>query len=92
VAADLEVLLVAAESLGALGISDFRIALSHVDFFNGVAAHLQLEETGRAELLELIDRRNSQALDEFLKRRAPQLEEARRRGFCDLTRVASTTL
>jgi ATP phosphoribosyltransferase regulatory subunit len=88
VAADLEVLLVAAESLGALGISDFRIALSHVDFFNGVAAHLQLEEAGRAELLELIDRRNSHALDEFLMRRAPQLEEARRRGFCDLTRVA----
>jgi ATP phosphoribosyltransferase regulatory subunit len=88
VAADLEVLLVAAETLGALGISDFRIALSHVDFFNGVAAHLHLDDAGRAELLELIDRRNSHALDAFLKRSAPGLEDARRRGFCDLTRVA----
>jgi len=88
VAADIEILLVAAEALGALGIKDFRIALSHVDFFNGVAAHLALDDAGRAQLLELIDRRNSNALDEFLKGKAPHLEESRRTGFCDLTRVA----
>src|SRR5215813_9205400 len=61
VVADLEVLLVAAELLAALGLGDFRIALSHVDFFNGVADYLKLDNADRAELRERIDRRNSLA-------------------------------
>jgi ATP phosphoribosyltransferase regulatory subunit len=88
VAADIETLLVAVEVLTTLGINDFRIALSHVDFFNGVAAALNLNPTDRACLRELIDRRNSQALDEFLRERAPQVEEARRESFCRLTQIA----
>jgi ATP phosphoribosyltransferase regulatory subunit len=87
-AADIEILLVAAELLTRLGIADFRIALSHVDFFNGVAAALSLDANGRARLRELIDRRNSFALDEFLKTRAPQVDEARRQAFCRLTQIA----
>ena len=86
--ADIEILLVAAETLATLGINDFRIALSHVDFFNGVAAALGLDPTDRAQLRELIDRRNSFALDEFLKTRAPQIDEARRQAFCRLTQIA----
>jgi ATP phosphoribosyltransferase regulatory subunit len=87
-AADIEILLVAAETLSALGIHDFRFALSHVDFFNGVAEYLRLEESDRTLLRELIDRRNSQALDEFLLQRAPEVEAERRRGFCRLTQIA----
>jgi ATP phosphoribosyltransferase regulatory subunit len=87
-AADTEILLVAAEAITALGIGDFRIALAHVDFFNGVAAALALNEADRARLRELIDRRNSHALDEFLKVRAPHVEESRRAGFCRLTQIA----
>ncbi len=63
--ADIEILLVIAEILTTLGINDFRIALSHVDFFNGVAAALELDPADRARLRDLIDRRNSFALDEF---------------------------
>jgi ATP phosphoribosyltransferase regulatory subunit len=88
IAADIEILLIAAEVLAALGLDDFRIALSHVDFFNGVAEHLKLDESGRARLRELIDRRSSLALAEFLKDVAPQIEEARRLDFCRLTNIA----
>jgi ATP phosphoribosyltransferase regulatory subunit len=87
-AADLEILLVAAEALAALGIVDYRIALAHVDFFNGVAAALGFDADDRARLRELIDRRNSYALDEFLRERAPQVEEARRAAFCCLIQIA----
>ena len=87
-AADLEILLVAAEVLAALGIHDFRVALAHVDFFNGVATSLGLDEAGRARLRELIDRRSSYALDGFLREHAPQVEESWRAGFCRLTQVA----
>lgn len=86
--ADIEILLIAAETLATLGINDFRIALSHVDFFNGVAAALELDAADRSRLRELIDRRNSFALDEFLTARAPQIDEARRQAFCRLTQIA----
>lgn len=88
IVADIEILLIAAEVLNALGLDDFRIALSHVDFFNGVAEHLKLEEPGRAQLRELIDRRNSLALAEFLKDVAPHIEESRRLDFCRMTQIA----
>ena len=87
-AADIEILLVAAEALASLGITDFRLALSHVDFFNGVVDYLNLADAERMVLRELIDRRNSQALDAFLQQHAPQVEEKRRRGFCQLTQIA----
>lgn len=86
--ADIEVLLVAAEVLTALGLDDFRIALSHVDFFSGVAGFLELDEAERGDLRELIDRRNSLALAEFLQKVAPQIEPSRRNDFCRLTQIA----
>lgn len=87
-AADIEVLLVLAESLETLGLSDFRISLSHVNFFNGVAHALNLPEMLQAELRVLIDRRNSFALDHFLQTNAPQMEDDRRAAFCQLTQIA----
>ena len=88
IAADIEVLLVAAEVLSALGLTGFRIALSHVDFFNGVADFLTLDGARRAELRELIDRRNSLALDRFLEAHAAQIEPARRTGFSRMIQLA----
>ena len=87
-AADIEILLVAAEALAALGLGDFRITLAHVDFFNGVAAALGLDAAGRSLLREMIDRRNGYALAEFLSARAPQVPEARRAAFCELIQIA----
>lgn len=88
IVADIEVLLVAAEVLTTLGLKDFRIALSHVDFFSGVADFLKLDEAARAQLRQLIDRRNRLALAEFLQTVAPQIEQTRRDDFCHLTQIA----
>jgi ATP phosphoribosyltransferase regulatory subunit len=88
IVADIEVLLVAAEVLAKLGLSGFRIALSHVDFFNGVADALKLEARARAQLREMIDRRNSLAVEEFLQMRAPGVEESRRVDFSRLIQIA----
>jgi ATP phosphoribosyltransferase regulatory subunit len=86
--ADIEVLLVAAEALTALGLDDFRIALSHVDFFNGVADFLKLDSAKRAQLRELIDCRNSLAVEEFLQTHAASIEEQRRADFSRLIQIA----
>lgn len=86
--ADLEILLVASETLTALGITDFRIALSHVDFFNGIATELGLSVPDRALLRDLIDRRNSQSLDLFLATHASGMRDEARRAFCRLTQTA----
>ena len=88
IVADIEVLLVAAEVLTTLGLAGFRIALSHVDFFSGVADFLKLDAEARVQLRQLIDRRNSLALGEFLRTVAPQIEQTRRDDFCRLTQIA----
>jgi ATP phosphoribosyltransferase regulatory subunit len=88
IVADVEVLLVAAELLTTLGLGEFRIALSHADFFNGVSSYLNLDGPQRTELRRLIDRRNRQALDTFLQQHAPTVEAERRAGFCGLTQLA----
>ncbi len=88
IVADIEILLIAVEVLTALGLDDFRIALSHVDFFNGVVDYLKLDAAARAQLRELIDRRNSLALAEFLDRVASHVAQSRREGFCRLTQIA----
>jgi ATP phosphoribosyltransferase regulatory subunit len=85
---DIEILLVVTEILTSLSITDFRISLSHVDFFNGVADALKLDPAKQTELRHLIDRRNSFALAEFLKSHAQELDEDRRAAFCQLTQVA----
>jgi ATP phosphoribosyltransferase regulatory subunit len=86
--ADIEVLLVAAEVLTALGLGGFRIALSHVDFFNGVAEFLKLDPALRSELRDLIDRRSSIALEGFLGAHASHIEQSRRANFSSLIQIA----
>ena len=86
--ADIEVVLVMTDVLTSLGITDFRIALSHAGFLNGVADYLELTDEKRAILRDLIDRRATRALDEFLAIEAPSVEESRRIEFCRLTQLA----
>ena len=88
IVADIEVLLVAAEVLAGLGLGGFRIALSHVDFFNGVAGSLKIDDERRAQLREMIDRRNSLAVEEFLRTHAADVEESRRSDFSRLIQTA----
>ncbi|MEY3283339.1 MAG: hypothetical protein RIR86_1352 [Acidobacteriota bacterium] len=90
IVADLEVLLIAAETLTALGLTGFRIALSHVNFFHGIADHLGFAAAERATLRELVDRRNIRNLDHYLAAQAPQIGKEQREQFCQLIRLAGT--
>lgn len=83
--ADMEVLVVAIEALRRIGLEEFIITLSHVDFFNGVAERLQLDEEERRALGEMIDRKETERLDAFLEKYA---DAASRNAFCRLMTVA----
>jgi ATP phosphoribosyltransferase regulatory subunit len=83
--ADTEVLIVAIEALRRLGLEDFTITLGHVDFFNGVAERLELDEESRREMRELIDRRETEQLNSFLETYA---DRASRASFCRLITLA----
>ena len=65
--ADLEVLRLAAEILARLDLdSSYCITINNVEIFNGIAAHLKLEEQDREELRRLIDTRETAELQRFL--------------------------
>jgi ATP phosphoribosyltransferase regulatory subunit len=83
--ADVEVLLVAVESLERLGLSDARITLGHAGFFTGVVERLGLAPERAHEMRELVDRRQAAALDRFLEPHAPAPERA---DFCRLVGLA----
>ena len=66
--ADLEVLAVAAEVLGRLGLAgSYRVTLNHVGVFNGVAEQLGLDGDARERMRRLVDARDAAALEEFLR-------------------------
>jgi ATP phosphoribosyltransferase regulatory subunit len=79
--ADLEVLLVALEALGGLGLEDARVTLGHVGFFRGIAEGLGLSPDATAELREHVDRRRAEAVARFLE---PHASERERSDFCRL--------
>jgi ATP phosphoribosyltransferase regulatory subunit len=83
--ADTEALLVAIEALRRLGLEGFTITLSHVDFFNGVSEQFGLGEEESRRMRELVDRKETEQLDAFLKEYAgPEARSA----FCRLTTLA----
>ena len=67
-AADLEVLRLAAEILTRLNLqSSYCITINNVEFFNGVAAELNLDTPAREQLRRLIDTREAAELERFVK-------------------------
>jgi ATP phosphoribosyltransferase regulatory subunit len=75
--ADLEVLLIAIEALSKLGMSDFLIVLSHVNFFNGITEYLNLNADEIANFHSLVDKKNSSLLSKFLSSKLNQEENNR---------------
>ena len=66
-AADLEVLLLAAEILKAIGLGDsFCITINDVGVFNGLISDLNLDSASRESLRRLIDTRDVTELQNFL--------------------------
>ncbi|MBX3471920.1 MAG: ATP phosphoribosyltransferase regulatory subunit [Planctomycetes bacterium] len=68
--ADLEVLLVCAEALRALGVEGARLVLGHVGFLGGIVDALDLPRDAREDLRERLDRRDPDAVAEALRGRA----------------------
>jgi ATP phosphoribosyltransferase regulatory subunit len=83
--ADSEVLVIAIEALRRIGLEGFTITLSHVDFFNGIADRLELDQDQRARLQEMIDHKQTGQLNSFLERYVDQED---RDAFCRLTALA----
>jgi ATP phosphoribosyltransferase regulatory subunit len=78
--ADLEVLRLAAEILTRLNLqSSYCITINNVEFFNGVAAELNLDTPAREQFRRLIDTREAAELERFLKHNG--------RAFSQLTQL-----
>src|SRR5262249_49053827 len=85
-AADLELLLIASEMLGRLGLGEsYVITLNNVEIFNGVAANLALDGAERDEMRRLIDARDGMELERFL---APHAMAEERGAFARLTQLS----
>jgi len=66
-AADLEILLLAAEILSQIGLGDsFCITVNDVGIFNRLLAQLDLDDVAREQLRRLIDTRDTTELERFL--------------------------
>jgi len=83
--ADTEVLIIAIEALRRIRLEQFTITLSHVDFFNGIAERLALDENRRRAMRELMDRKETERLNVFLE---PYADPESREAFCRLTTLA----
>ena len=83
--ADSEVLVIAIEALRRIGLEEFTITLSHVDFFNGIADRLELDQIQRVLLQEMIDRKQTERLNGFLEQ---FVDRESRDAFCRLTALA----
>lgn len=64
--ADVEVLLIAIEALKSLGIEEFKITISHAQFFKGLISALNLSPEDTERLRVIIDSRNLALLESFL--------------------------
>lgn len=84
-AADMEVLAIAAEVLGRLGLKQVAITLSEIEIFNGIVENLGLDATARDELRRLMDIRAVAELESFLSSYASASESS---AFADLIQLS----
>ena len=87
IAADIEPLVILAETLNRLGLeSSYCITINNVEIFNGIAAHLRLNDDSRERLRSLIDLRDTSGLTELLDALGTDARE--RELFVQVTRLA----
>lgn len=85
-AADLEVLVMAAEILSRLSLREkYRITINNVEVFNGIAERLGLDGESRERMRALIDTRDAQELQRFLQ--SFQISQEERTVFAQLTQL-----
>ncbi|HMH45821.1 MAG TPA: ATP phosphoribosyltransferase regulatory subunit [Pyrinomonadaceae bacterium] len=86
-AADIEPLAILAETLTQLRLNgNYRITLNHVELFNGIAEHLELNKDSRERLRALIDVRDTSGLMDLLGRLGANEDE--RKLFARVTRLS----
>jgi ATP phosphoribosyltransferase regulatory subunit len=66
-AADIEILLIAAEAFERLGITDFQINLGSVDFFGGIVDRFELPEPQMTKLKQVLNLKDQAGLESLLK-------------------------
>jgi ATP phosphoribosyltransferase regulatory subunit len=66
-AADAEVIALTIQAMRAAGLSDFRLVLGQLEYFNGLLQDLQLTPEQTAHLQRAIDRNSGAELAEFLR-------------------------
>jgi ATP phosphoribosyltransferase regulatory subunit len=64
--ADIEILLIAVESMQRLGIADFQINLGSVDFFGGIVDRIELPENQIAKLKSVLNFKDQPGLESLL--------------------------
>ena len=64
--ADAEMIAITVESLLKTGLKEFQVDVGHVDFFNGLADEAGLDELEKDELRELLDKKNTFAVENYL--------------------------
>jgi ATP phosphoribosyltransferase regulatory subunit len=74
--ADVEMIAIAVESLMAVGLADFKIAVSQVEFLRGLLDQLQLPKDGEKSVQVALHKKDSSALDALME--AFQLEHRAR--------------
>lgn len=87
--ADLEVLLICAESLKALGVRDFTITLGHAEFFQGICERLELSDDEARKLRDSVDHKDAFALEEGLQHL--NIPEAKRKFLISLPQLVGGT-
>src|SRR5262249_3925603 len=83
--ADTEVLIIAIEALRRVGIQGFMITLGHVDFIQGIAETLGMDQAAGRQMYAIIDRKETEEFDEFLR---PYADKKTREAFCRLTTLS----
>lgn len=83
--ADTEMIAIAVESLKELGLEEFRIAVSQVEFLKGLLDELSLPEAGEARLLSAIGKKDTSGLEAELD--ALGISGARRRALVELPNI-----
>lgn len=85
-AADAEVMALTIDAVRTAGIADFRLAVGHMGYFNGLLQELQLAPAQTATLLAAIDRNSQPELAQFL--RETPLRTQQRRAIEELPRLS----
>lgn len=77
--ADLEILVLALESLKKLGLNDFKLEIGNIEFFNSAFRDLDINHIDKQKIAQLIENKNLKNLKDFLEE--IDMEEEYRRFF-----------